>query len=183
MQFKVIPSCKSSCINLTINDIWLVQNIIHLRYIWTVQVVGKTVTIAYFLYLYCSLVEAEANNTELEIIICDQKLSFAEKLGVEKSKSFHYGLAVLPAIEKICADFEQLKLNPDGKMRIVVIDEYISLIDKLPPKDREHLKLILGAFIFESREYNYHVILARTSTVTQKDFRQVFVLLSQIKFY
>ena len=175
MQFKVIPSCKSSCRNLTINDTWLIQNIIHLRYFLTVQVVGKTVTIAYFLYLYC--IYAEANKIDMEITICDQKMTFAEKLGVEKSKSFHYGLNVLSAIEQICTFFEQLKLAPDGKMRIVVIDEYISLIDKLPPKDREHLKLILGAFIFESREYNYHVILARSSTDTLKDFLLGCVLL------
>lgn len=133
--------------------------------------------------MYCSLVEAEANNTQLEIIICDQKLSFVEKLGVEKSKSFHYGLDVLPAIEQICADFEQIKLNPDGKMRIIVIDEYISLIDKLERKQAEHLKLILGALIFESREYNYHIILARTGTDTPKGSQQAFVHLSQIKYY
>ena len=30
MQFSVLPSCKSSCRNLTINDLWLVENIIHL---------------------------------------------------------------------------------------------------------------------------------------------------------
>ena len=30
IQFSVLPSCKSSCRNLTVNDTWLVQNIIHL---------------------------------------------------------------------------------------------------------------------------------------------------------
>lgn len=160
MQFKVIPSCKSSCRNLTINDTWLIQNIIHLRYFWTVQVVGKTVTIAYFLYLYCLYAEANKIDMGMEIILLDQKLSFAEKLGVEKSKSFHYGLNVFSAIEQICAEFEQIKLNPDGKVRVIVCDEYVSLIDKLPRKDAERLKLLLGSLIFESREYNYHIILA-----------------------
>lgn len=143
--------------------------------------VGKTVAIAYFLNLYCDF--AEKNNIDMEIILCDQKLTFAQKLAVENSKSFYYGLNVFSAIEQICVDFEQLKLNPDGKMRIIVIDEYVSLIDKLPRKEAERLKLLLGSLIFESREYNYHIILARTGTDTPKDFQQVFVHLLQIKYY
>ncbi len=180
-RFYVIPSCKSSCRQLTINDTWLVQNIIHLGIFGRYSVVGKTVAIAYFLYLYCLYVEA--NSIDMEITICDQKMTFAKRLGVEKSKSFHYGLDVLSAIEQICANFEQIKLNPDGKIRIIVCDEYISLVDKLPPKEATHLKLILGALIFESREYNYHIILARTGTDTQKDFQQVFAHLLQIRYY
>lgn len=124
------------------------------------QAVGKTVAIAYFLYLYCAYVEANDIDMGMEIILLDQKLSFAKKLGVEKSKSFHYGLNVFSAIEQICADFEQIKLNPDGKIRVIICDEYVSLIDKLSHKDAERLKLLLGSLIFESREYNYHIILA-----------------------
>lgn len=35
-QFKlcVTPTSKASCINLTINDTWLVENCIHIRYFW-----------------------------------------------------------------------------------------------------------------------------------------------------
>lgn len=122
------------------------------------QAVGKTQTIAYFLNLYCDY--AEANNIEMEIELCDQKLDFAKDLDIDKSKSFHYGLNVFSAIEQFYADFEQVKLNPDGKMRIIVIDEYVTLIDKLNRKEADRLKLLLGVLIFESRSYNYHIILA-----------------------
>lgn len=108
--------------------------------------------------LYCDY--AEANKIEVQIDLCDQKLDFARDLGIEKSKSFHYGLDVLSAIEQLYADFEQVKLNPDGKMRIIVIDEYVTLIDKLSRKDADRLKLLLGILIFESRSYSYHILLA-----------------------
>lgn len=34
IQFNVIPSRKSSCRNLTVNDLWLVENCIHIRHFW-----------------------------------------------------------------------------------------------------------------------------------------------------
>lgn len=34
IQFNVLPSCKSSCRNLTVNDLWLVENCIHIRHFW-----------------------------------------------------------------------------------------------------------------------------------------------------
>lgn len=117
------------------------------------------------------------------MILLDQKRTFAEKLGVENSKSFYYGEDVFYAIEEIYKEFEQIKLNPDGKRRIVVCDEYVTLIDKLDKKRADRLRLLLGVLIFESREYNYTFILARTGTDTQKDFQQVCVHLSQINFY
>lgn len=118
--------------------------------------------------LYCDY--AEHNNIDLELILCDQKLTFAQKLGVENSKSFYYGEDVFTAFEKIYADFEKIKLNPDGKRRIIICDEYVTLIDKLDKKRADRLRLLLGVLIFESREYNYTFILARTSTDTLKDF-------------
>ncbi len=118
--------------------------------------------------MYCDY--AEHNNIDLELILCDQKLTFAQKLGVENSKSFYYGEDVFTAFEKIYADFEKIKLNPDGKRRIIICDEYVTLIDKLDKKRADRLRLLLGVLIFESREYNYTFILARTSTDTLKDF-------------
>lgn len=118
--------------------------------------------------LYCDY--AEHNNIDLELILCDQKLTFAQKLGVENSKSFYYGEDVFTAFEKIYADFEKIKLNPDGKRRIIICDEYVTLIDKLDKKRADRLRLLLGVLIFESREYNYTFILARTSSDTLKDF-------------
>lgn len=118
--------------------------------------------------MYCDY--AERNNIDLELILCDQKLTFAQKLGVENSKSFYYGEDVFTAFEKIYADFEKIKLNPDGKRRIIICDEYVTLIDKLDKKRADRLRLLLGVLIFESREYNYTFILARTSTDTLKDF-------------
>lgn len=117
-------------------------------------VVGKTMGIAYFLNLYCDY--AEVNNINMEIIICDQKLTFAQELGVENSKSFYYGEDVFIAFEKIYADFEQIKLNPDGKKRIIVIDEFVTLIEKLDQKRSQHLKSLLAVLIFETREYRLY---------------------------
>ncbi len=179
-ELYVKPTNKASCLNLTINDTWLIENCIHIG-IFGASGSGKTFGIAFLINLYCDY--AEANNIDMEIILCDQKLTFAEKLGVENSKSFHYGEDVYYAIEEIYKEFEQIKLNHDGKRRIIVCDEYITLIDKLDKKRAERLKFLLGVLIFESREYNYTFIIARTSTDTQKDFRQVCVHHLQINFY
>lgn len=99
----------------------------------------------------------------MELILCDQKLTFAQKLGVENSKSFYYGEDVFSAIEDVYNKFEQVKLKPDGKKRIIVIDEYVTLVDKLDKKRADRLRSLLGVLIFESREYNYTFILARTN--------------------
>lgn len=117
--------------------------------------------IAFFLNLYYDY--AEANNIDMEIILCDQKLTLAQELGVENSKSFYYGEDVFSAIEDVCNKFEQVKLKPDGKKRIIVIDEFVTLTEKLDPKRSQRLKSLLGVLIFESRQYNYTFILARTN--------------------
>jgi hypothetical protein len=137
-------------------------------YFWTVQVVGKTVGIAYFLNLYCDYAEANSNNIDMEIILCDQKLMFAQKLGVENSKSFYYGEAVFSAIEEISTNFEQIKLKPDGKKRIIVIDEFVTLTEKLDPKRSQRLKSLLGVLIFETREYRLHLYSSRTNRRSRK---------------
>ena len=155
----MLPSCKSSCRQLSTNDTWLVQNIIHLG-IFGNTGSGKTVGIAYFLNLYCDY--AETNNIDMEIILCDQKITFAQKLGVENSKSFYYGEDVFSAFEEIYEKFEQIKLKPDGKKRIIVIDEFVTLTEKLDPKRSQRLKSLLGVLIFETREYRLHFYSRRT---------------------
>lgn len=116
--------------------------------------------IAYFLNLYCDY--AEANNIDMEIILCDQKLTFAQKLGVENSKSFYYGEDVFSAFEEISTKFEQIKLKPDGKKRIIVCDEFVTLMGK-DPKRSQRLKSLLGVLIFETREYRLHLCSSRTN--------------------
>ena len=113
--------------------------------------------IAFFLNLYCDYVEASNTNINLEIILCDQKLTLAQKLGVENSKSFYYGEDVLSAFEEIYAKFEQIKLNPDGKKRIIVCDELVTLTAKLDPKRSQRFKSLLEVLIFETREYRLHI--------------------------
>lgn len=122
--------------------------------------------IAFFLNLYCDY--ADANNIDMEIILGDQKLTFAQKLGVENSKSFYYGEAVFSAIEDVYNKFEQLKLEPDGKKRIIVIDEYVTLVDKLDKKRADRLRSLLGILIFETREYRLHLYSRRTDWRSRK---------------
>ena len=117
--------------------------------------------IGYFLNLYCDY--AEANNIDMEIILCDQKLTFAQKLGVENSKSFYYGESVFEAFEKIYTDFERIKLEPDNKKRIIVCDEFVTLTEKLDPKRSQRLKSLLGVLIFETREYRLYFYHCRSN--------------------
>lgn len=118
--------------------------------------------IGYFLNLYCDY--AEANNLiNMEIILCDQKLTLAQKLGVENSKSFYYGEDVFSAIEDVYNKFEQVKLKPDGKKRIIIIDEFVTLTEKLDPKRSQRLKSLLGVLIFETREYRLYFYHCRSN--------------------
>jgi hypothetical protein len=165
MHFYVMPSKKSKCVPLTVENSWLARNIIHLG-IFGATGQGKTVCLGYILFLYCNLAETE--NVDMEIHLLDQKLTFAQKLGIADSSSFTCGLAVLDKLEELVAEFEQIKLNPDRKIRIVCIDEFISFVDKLSSKQRERARSLVGTLVFESREYNYHVILAGQSSHSER---------------
>ena len=88
----------------------------------------------------------------------------------ENSKSFYYGEDVFSAFEKIYADFERVKLNPDGKRRIIICDEYVTLIDKLDKKRADRLRLLLGILVFESREYRLYFYFGTDKQVMQRDF-------------
>ena len=156
-QFFVEPSAKTTCKVLSVKDTWIARNIIHCA-LFGSPGKGKTTGMAYLIYLYC--LNAEINNTNLEIHLFDQKMSFAEKLGVSNSNSFHYGLAVLDGLEKLMDDYAQIKLLPDGIVRVICIDEYITLIDRLDRRQSERVRTLLGILIFEAREFGYRIILA-----------------------
>jgi len=157
LRFYVKPSAKIICQPLSVRDTWLVKNMIHCG-IFGSTGSGKTYGMAFLLWLYCEYAETE--NIEMSVHLFDQKLSFAEKLGVSDSASFCYGLSVLEGFEKLLEEFDKIKLAPDGKMRVILIDEYISLVDRLDRKQADRVKSILSTLVFESREYGYHVILA-----------------------
>jgi hypothetical protein len=158
IQFFVKPSAKIKCNPLTAEDTWIVRSVVHAG-IFGAPGKGKTTGIAFLLNLYC--IEAENKGTGLEIHLFDQKPSFAQKLGVSDSASFYYGTkGVLSGLEQIVEQYEQIKFSPDGVKRLVCIDEYITLVDRLDNKQTKHLHTLLGTLIYEAREFGYSVILA-----------------------
>jgi hypothetical protein len=157
VNFHVKPSAKTNCETLNSEDLYIPNKIVHCG-IFAPTGAGKTYMIAFLMWLYC--IADRDNNTR--IVLMDQKMSFAERLGVSDSPSFYYGSAVFDGLEAVVEEFEQVKLNPDGIKRVVFIDEFASFIDR-SGKQANHARSLVSKLVLESREYGYSVILAGQS--------------------
>ena len=165
LQFFVKPSAKANCVSLTSKNTWIVRHM-NAAGIFGAPGSGKTFGLAFLMWLYC--LDADTRNIDMEFVLCDQKLTFAQKLGVEASPSFYYGPRVLDGLENAVATLDKVKLNPDGKIRVYVLDEMITFLERLERKQADRAKSLLATLVFEGREYGFKVILAGQSSHAER---------------
>lgn len=157
LKLCVTPSEKIVCTPLTYKDTYLVQHI-NAAGVFGAPGTGKTFGLAFLMWLYC--LDADARNTDMEIALLDQKITFAQKLCVTDSPSFYCGERVLDGLETAVATLDKIKLNPDGKMRVYILDEMVTFLERLEKKQADRAKSLLATLVFEGREYNCKIILA-----------------------
>ena len=165
LQFLVKPSAKVNCVPLTSVDTWIVQHM-NATGIFGAPGSGKTFGLAFLMWLYC--LDADTRNIDMEFVLCDQKLTFAQKLGVADSPFFSYGTRVLDGLETAFATLDKVKLNPDGKIRVYVLDEMVTFLERLERKQADRAKSLLATLVFEGREYGFKVILAGQSSHAER---------------
>ena len=168
IKFYVQPSDKAPLRPLTIEDKQIVQYM-YSAGIFGAPGAGKTTGIGFLLYLNC--LYADENNKELELFLFDQKMTFAAALGVADSKSFFYGSNVLDGLIQANETLEKIKLNPDGKTRLYIIDEAITFMERLEQLDRKkavQAKSLLATLIYEGREYQIFTYLAGQSSRAER---------------
>lgn len=166
LKLCVTPSEKISCIPLISKDTWIVQNI-NAAGIFGAPGSGKTVGLAFLMWLYC--LDADTRNINMEFVLMDQKQIFAQKLGIADSNSFYYGERVLDGLETAVETLDKIKLNPDGTIRVYVLDEMITFLERLNDRKKaDRAKALLSILVFEGREYGFKVILAGQSSHAER---------------
>lgn len=166
LQFFVKPSAKVNCVPLTSEDTWIAQHM-NAAGIFGAPGMGKTHGLAFLMWLYC--LDADTRNIDMEFTgLFDQKLTFAQKLGIADSPSFYYGSGVLDGLENAVATLDKVKLNPDGKIRVYVLDEMITFLERLDRKQADHAKSLLATLVFEGREYMFKILLAGQSSHAER---------------
>lgn len=161
----VTPSEKVVCTPLTYKDTFIVEHI-NAAGAFGAPGTGKTVGLAFLMWLYC--LDADAREIDIEFVLFYQKLTFAQKLGVADSSSFYYGERVFDGLENAVATLDKIKLNPDGKTRVYILDEMITFLERLDRKQADRAKSLLATLVFEGREYNFKVILAGQSSHAER---------------
>ncbi len=165
LKLCVTPSEKIVCTLLTLHDTFIVQNI-NAAGVFGAPGSGKTVGLAFLMWLYC--LDADTRNIDMEFVLFDQKLTFAQKLSIADSPSFYYGERVLDGLENAVATLDTIKMNPDGKIRVYVLDEMITFLERLDRKQSDRAKSLLSTLVFEGREYGFKVILAGQSSHAER---------------